>query len=168
VRAKPDLVPDCDVHGEPMYRDQCPASLLGLEGSRDVNGLALRPLRVRTLLLRHGGIWSLPSSRQGLSDAALPGGRGIPGRARGCRIVHLPCKFALVEFVAQDRSAFRDLLADTTQPPSGCGSGGQRFVAHQRGDVALAVNFSTSTQPRCRCVSFVPSSVNPILPGIIL
>lgn len=36
MRAKPDLVPDCDVHGEPMYRDELPASELGLEGSRDV------------------------------------------------------------------------------------------------------------------------------------
>jgi hypothetical protein len=36
MKAKPDLVPDCDVHGEPMYRDECAASVLGLEGSRDV------------------------------------------------------------------------------------------------------------------------------------
>jgi len=36
VRAKPDLIPDCDVHGEPMVQDECPASLLGLEGSRDL------------------------------------------------------------------------------------------------------------------------------------
>lgn len=36
MRAKVDLVPDCDVHGEPMYRDECPASVLGLPGSRDV------------------------------------------------------------------------------------------------------------------------------------
>ncbi len=36
MRAKADLVPDCDVHGEPMYRADCPASVLGLKGSRDV------------------------------------------------------------------------------------------------------------------------------------
>jgi hypothetical protein len=36
MRAKPDLVPDCDVHGEPMYRDESPASALGLKGNRDV------------------------------------------------------------------------------------------------------------------------------------
>ena len=36
VRAKPDLVPDCDVHGQPMYRDECPAGALGLPGTRDV------------------------------------------------------------------------------------------------------------------------------------
>jgi hypothetical protein len=36
MRAKPDLMPDCDIHGEPMYRDECPAQLLGLEGSRDL------------------------------------------------------------------------------------------------------------------------------------
>ncbi|HLK47331.1 MAG TPA: hypothetical protein VKT49_04300 [Bryobacteraceae bacterium] len=36
MRAKPDLVPDCDVHGKPMYRDERPASELGLAGSRDV------------------------------------------------------------------------------------------------------------------------------------
>jgi len=36
MRAKPDLIPDCDVHGEPMFRDELPASELGLEGHRDV------------------------------------------------------------------------------------------------------------------------------------
>src|SRR5512140_666456 len=36
MRAKLDLVPDCDVHGEPMYRDESPASALGLKGNRDV------------------------------------------------------------------------------------------------------------------------------------
>lgn len=36
MRAKPELVPDCDVHGESMYRDECRASDLGLEGSRDI------------------------------------------------------------------------------------------------------------------------------------
>ncbi len=36
MRAKPDLVPDCDLHGEPMYRDELPAGELGLAGSRDV------------------------------------------------------------------------------------------------------------------------------------
>jgi ClpX C4-type zinc finger len=36
MRSKPDLVPDCDVHGEPMYRDESPASALGLKGNRDV------------------------------------------------------------------------------------------------------------------------------------
>jgi len=36
MRAKPDLIPDCDVHGEPMVRDELPASALGLEGRRDV------------------------------------------------------------------------------------------------------------------------------------
>jgi len=35
VRAKPDLVPDCDVHGEPMYRDECAASAVGLKGDRE-------------------------------------------------------------------------------------------------------------------------------------
>jgi len=36
MRSKPDLVPDCDVHGEPMYRDESPAFALGLKGNRDV------------------------------------------------------------------------------------------------------------------------------------
>jgi hypothetical protein len=36
MRAKPDLVPDCDVHGEPMCRDEPPASALGFKGDRDV------------------------------------------------------------------------------------------------------------------------------------
>ena len=36
VRAKSGLVPDCDVHGEPMYLDERPASALGLEGDRDL------------------------------------------------------------------------------------------------------------------------------------
>ena len=36
MRAKPDLMPDCDIHGEPMYRDECPAHMLGLKGSRDL------------------------------------------------------------------------------------------------------------------------------------
>lgn len=36
MRAKSDLVPDCDVHGEPMYPDECRASALGLEGNRDL------------------------------------------------------------------------------------------------------------------------------------
>jgi len=36
VRAKPDLIPDCDVHGAPMYRDECRACALGLDDSRDV------------------------------------------------------------------------------------------------------------------------------------
>lgn len=36
MRAKLDLVPDCDVHGEPMYLDECSPSALGLEGVRDV------------------------------------------------------------------------------------------------------------------------------------
>ena len=36
MRARPDLVPDCDVHGEPMYRDESPATALGLRGNRDV------------------------------------------------------------------------------------------------------------------------------------
>ena len=35
MRAKPDLVPDCDVHGEPIYRDECAASALGLKGDRE-------------------------------------------------------------------------------------------------------------------------------------
>jgi hypothetical protein len=36
MRAKPDLIPDCDIHGEPMYRDECPARALGLTGGRDL------------------------------------------------------------------------------------------------------------------------------------
>ena len=36
MRAKADLIPDCDVHGEPMFLDECPAPALGLEGSRDM------------------------------------------------------------------------------------------------------------------------------------
>ena len=36
MRAKPDLVPDCDLHREPMYRQECRPSELGLEGERDV------------------------------------------------------------------------------------------------------------------------------------
>src|SRR5438046_1208279 len=36
MRSKPELVPDCDVHGEPMYRDESPAFALGLKGNRDV------------------------------------------------------------------------------------------------------------------------------------
>ena len=35
MRAKSDLIPDCDVHGEPMVRDERPASALGLEGHRE-------------------------------------------------------------------------------------------------------------------------------------
>ena len=35
VRAKADLVPDCDLHGLPMYREQCPASALGFTDQRD-------------------------------------------------------------------------------------------------------------------------------------
>jgi hypothetical protein len=35
MRAKPDLAPDCDVHGEAMVRDERPALTLGLEGYRD-------------------------------------------------------------------------------------------------------------------------------------
>ncbi len=37
MRAKSDLIPDCDIHGEPMHRDECPASVLGLEGRRDLH-----------------------------------------------------------------------------------------------------------------------------------
>ena len=36
MRAKPNLVPDCDIHAEPMYRDECPSSALGLESGRDM------------------------------------------------------------------------------------------------------------------------------------
>lgn len=36
MKAKSDLVPDCDIHGEPMYLDERPASALGLAGNRDV------------------------------------------------------------------------------------------------------------------------------------
>ena len=36
MKAKSDLVPECDIHGDPMYLDECPASALGLEGDRDV------------------------------------------------------------------------------------------------------------------------------------
>lgn len=36
MRAKPDLIPDCDVDGEPMYKDECPASAIGLKERRDV------------------------------------------------------------------------------------------------------------------------------------
>jgi hypothetical protein len=36
MRAKPDLIPDCDVHGTPMYRDQCRGWELGLTDGRDV------------------------------------------------------------------------------------------------------------------------------------
>ena len=36
MRAKPDLVPDCDIHGEPMFRHEVPASALGLEERRDI------------------------------------------------------------------------------------------------------------------------------------
>lgn len=35
MRAKPDLVPDCDVHGKPMCRVQSSGSALGL-GHRDI------------------------------------------------------------------------------------------------------------------------------------
>ena len=36
MRSKPDLVPDCDVHGEPMYLDEYRAFAMGLKGNRDV------------------------------------------------------------------------------------------------------------------------------------
>ena len=36
MKAKPDLVPDCDVHGAPMFLDECSPSTLGLEGSHDL------------------------------------------------------------------------------------------------------------------------------------
>lgn len=36
MKAKPDLIPDCDVHGTPMYRDQCRGWELGLKDGRDV------------------------------------------------------------------------------------------------------------------------------------
>ena len=36
MRAKSDLIPDCDVHGEPMFRQECAAASLGLEGGRDL------------------------------------------------------------------------------------------------------------------------------------
>src|SRR5690349_7580403 len=36
MRAKPDLVPDCDLHREPMYRQECRPGELGLEGTREV------------------------------------------------------------------------------------------------------------------------------------
>lgn len=36
MTAKPDLVPHCDLHREPMYRDECRPSELGLDGNRDV------------------------------------------------------------------------------------------------------------------------------------
>ena len=36
MRAKPELIPDCDIHGEAMHRDERPARELGLAGSRDV------------------------------------------------------------------------------------------------------------------------------------
>jgi hypothetical protein len=35
MRAKPDLVPDCDVHGAPMCRVECSGAALGL-GPRDI------------------------------------------------------------------------------------------------------------------------------------
>ncbi|PWT97832.1 MAG: hypothetical protein C5B51_30455, partial [Terriglobia bacterium] len=37
MRAKPDLVPECDLHGERMNRAEYPAATLGLEGRRDVH-----------------------------------------------------------------------------------------------------------------------------------
>jgi hypothetical protein len=37
VRAKTDLVPDCDLHGLPMYREQCRASALGFTDQRDIH-----------------------------------------------------------------------------------------------------------------------------------
>ncbi len=41
--------------------------------------------------------------------------------------------------------------------------------AHQRCDAGLlAKSFSTSTQPKCRCASFAPTSVSSILPGVSL
>ena len=36
MRAKPDLVPDCDVHGRAMRREEWPAAALGMNGNRDV------------------------------------------------------------------------------------------------------------------------------------
>lgn len=36
MRAKPDLTPDCDVHGEPMYKTECPASVLGMAKRTDI------------------------------------------------------------------------------------------------------------------------------------
>lgn len=36
MRAKPELVPDCDVHGERMFRAECSPAALGLPGRRDV------------------------------------------------------------------------------------------------------------------------------------
>ena len=36
MRAKAELIPDCDIHGEAMYRNERPARELGLAGSRDV------------------------------------------------------------------------------------------------------------------------------------
>jgi len=40
-------------------------------------------------------------------------------------------------------------------------------VRHQHcGEGPLATSFSTSTQPKCRCASFPPTSVSPILPGV--
>jgi hypothetical protein len=36
MRAKPDLTPDCDVHGEPMYKTECPASVLGMDKRTDI------------------------------------------------------------------------------------------------------------------------------------
>src|SRR5215831_5600554 len=36
MRAKSGLVPDCDVHGEPMYLAECPGSVFGL-ANRDIH-----------------------------------------------------------------------------------------------------------------------------------
>ena len=36
MKAKPDLTPDCDVHGEPMYKTECWAPALGMEKQTDV------------------------------------------------------------------------------------------------------------------------------------
>jgi hypothetical protein len=36
MKAKPDLVPDCDIHGEPMRREECPPHAVGIDEHRDL------------------------------------------------------------------------------------------------------------------------------------
>ena len=91
MRAKPDLVPDCDVHGEPMYRDECAASALGLKGDREE--VVWRCPHEECGRYFHGTVGY--RSHVTIASRAIPTprcerGGSLPGRAAHAWLLHLP------------------------------------------------------------------------------
>jgi hypothetical protein len=91
VRAKADLGPDCDVHGEPMYREELCGVGTRAKGRTRGSGLALSPHGGRALLPRYRRVPFARHHRQSShSDATLREGGSLPGRAAHAWLVHLP------------------------------------------------------------------------------